>query len=56
MLRHCRARTVVAFAATLSVTLGAFGLWAAIVGIDVNLLLLAIVVFVSERAGLQGRP
>lgn len=54
LLRHRRARDVVVIATLLSLTLSVLGLWAAVVGVGVNLAVLALVAFVPRRAGLLG--
>ena len=54
LLRHRRAREVVIVVSLLSLTLSVLGLWAASVGVGVNLVVLAVVAFSPQRAGLQG--
>ncbi|MGH8835096.1 MAG: hypothetical protein ACRDWG_08905 [Actinomycetes bacterium] len=53
LLRHRYARQTVVVAALLSLALSVVGLWAAIVGVGVNLALLALVAFAPQRVGLR---
>lgn len=47
-----RARGAVAAAALVSLALSIFGLWAAVIGVAVNVALLAVVILTPQRAGL----
>jgi hypothetical protein len=53
LLRHRYARQTVVVATLLSLALSVVGLWAAIVGVAVNLALLALVAFAPQRVGLR---
>lgn len=53
LLRRRYARRTVAIASLLSLALSLVGLWAAVVGVGVNLALLALIAFAPQRVGLR---